>query len=397
MNFSKKILEIKESPIRKLVPLALNVISNGGKVIYLNIGQPNLETPEVFFKAIKSFESKILSYSSSRGHQPLIDSIIHHYRLNNISLESENILVTSGASEAINFGLSIICNPDDEILVPEPFYANTATFIKKVEAILVPIPTYEIDGYHLPNASKIQQLISSKTKAIFITNPNNPSGTVYSLRELMMISELAIKNDLFIFSDEVYSSIVFDKLHFHSFGAIKQVYDRVILIDSVSKRFSSCGARIGALISKNKSFMNHAIKLAQARLSVSTTDQVGATELFKIQFGYHQDIKTIYESRRNFVLKELHSISDISFTKPEGAFYILITLPVQDAEHFASWLLINFRINNETLFVAPARDFYSETNNVNNQIRLAFVQDQDTLKRAINILKEGLIAYQDNN
>jgi aspartate aminotransferase len=232
------------------------------------------------------------------------------------------------------------------------------------------------------------------TKAIFITNPNNPSGTVYTLEEIKMIAEIAIKNDLFIISDEVYSSIVYDGINFHSFGNLKEIQDRLIIIDSVSKRYSSCGARIGALICKNKIFMQHAIKLAQARLSVSTLDQIGATELYKIDSKYFKEISLIYEQRRNLVLNGLKSIPNISFNNPEGAFYILITLPLKDAEHFASWLLTEFRINKETLFLAPAKDFYLTSVEGKNQVRLAFVQDENLLYRALNILREGLKIYK---
>jgi len=394
MSFSNRIIQLKESPIRKLMPTAMKTLESGKTIFYLNIGQPDIQTPKTFFDAVNNIKMHTLKYAHSRGNQELIEEMIRYYDTFDIHLKTNQIIVTNGASEAISFAISVICNPLDEVLLPEPYYVNTANFIDQLAVKVKPIPTLESNGYHLPNMHVIESLITEKTKAILITHPNNPTGTVYTNKELIMLKDIALKHNLYIISDEVYKTITFDGVVARSFGTISEALDqKLILIDSVSKRYSACGARIGALISKNEQFMKYAMKLAEARLSVSTIDQIGAIELYKIDKTYYKDIAKEYEKRRNTVLKALQEIPNISFSHPEGAFYILITLPIEDAEHFAKWMLESFDCNNETVFVAPAKDFYLESNQGKNQIRIAYVYEENILKHAINILHIGLKKY----
>lgn len=397
MDFSNRIINLKESPIRKLAPLASIAVQNGKNVYYLNIGQPDIKTPAEFFKVINSFDNDILKYAPSQGIKSLIQSIQSFYKQYEVNLRESDIIITSGGSEAILFAISVICNPFDEILIPEPFYVNTVNFVNQLSVKIIPIPTGEKNGYHLPSKEVIVNLITNKTKAILITHPNNPTGTVYTDHELQLIKELAIEYNLYIIADEVYRTITFNNIKAISFGQLTNIDEHLILIDSVSKRYSSCGARIGALISKNVTFMRYAMKLAQARLSVATIDQIGATALYSLNPDYYDRIAKIYELRRNVVIDKLQKIPGISYSNPEGAFYILIGLPIENAEDFAKWLLSDFDYNGETVFVAPAKDFYLNPLLGNNQIRLAYVYEEVALRKAIRILGLGLHQYLREN
>lgn len=393
MDFSKRILNLKESPIRKLAPIANEAVQKGINVYYLNIGQPDIKTPLEFYQAINKFDSEVLKYAPSQGMKSLIQSIQSFYKQYDIHLKESDVIITSGASEAILFAISVICNPSDEILIPEPFYVNTVNFVNQLSVKVVPIPTDEATGYHLPTKTLIEGLITNKTKAILITHPNNPTGTVYTDQELQLIKTIALEYNLYLIADEVYRTITFNNSRATSFGQLSDIDENLILIDSVSKRYSSCGARVGALISKNVVFMRYAMKLAQARLSVATIDQIGATALYTMSPDYYDSIAKVYESRRNVVIDELNKIPGISYSNPEGAFYMLIGLPVDNAEDFAKWLLTDFDFNGETVFVAPAKDFYLNPLLGNNQIRLAYVYEEVALRKAIRILGLGLYQY----
>ena len=393
MNFSNRILALKESPIRKLYPYAYAAEAKGKKVYYLNIGQPDLPTPACFHDAIKEYQKDTVSYSPTRGETSLLKSVIAYYKQNKINLDMEDLLVTNGGSEALLFALSCICDAGDEILIPEPFYVNTGFFINQLDIKKVTIYTEEKTGYHLPSAQEIEKLITPKTRAIIITNPNNPTGTMYSLEEIQRIRDVAIKHNLFIIADEVYSKITFSKEPFHSFGELEEIDQNLVIVDSVSKRYSACGARIGVLISKNKAFIAQAMKLAAARLSVSTFNQIGASALYQIQNEYFKGVKNEYQNRRNAVIEELSKIKHISFHNPEGAFYMLITLPFDDAEHFAKWALEEFDYEGQTVFVAPAQDFYEKKERGKNQVRLAFIYEEDTIKEAIKVLGKAIETY----
>ena len=393
MKFSNRILNLNESPIRKLYPYAYAAEAKGKKVYYLNIGQPDLPTPSCFHDAIKAYKKDTVSYSPTRGETSLLNSVVNYYKSNHVDLTPENLLVTNGGSEALLFALSILCDAGDEVLIPEPFYVNTGFFINQLDIKKVTIHTEEQSGYHLPPTHDIEKLISNKTRAIIITNPNNPTGTMYSYEEINRIKDVALKYNLFIIADEVYSKITFAKDPFYSFGQLKNLENNLIIVDSVSKRYSACGARIGMLISKNKEFMAQAMKLAASRLSVSTFNQVGASALYGIDNQYFGSVKDEYLNRRNAVIEELSKIERISFHNPEGAFYMLITLPFDDAEHFAKWTLEEFEHEGQTVFVAPAQDFYENKSRGKNQVRLAFVYEEKTIRKAIKVLDKAISTY----
>ena len=394
MVFSNRINDLRQSPIRKLAPLAQAAMKEGHKVHFLNIGQPDIKTPQVFFEATKDFNLDVLKYAPSRGTVELLDSIVSYYKTLDVHLKPNDIIVTNGASEALSFAVSSICNPGDEIMMPEPFYVNTGNVINLLLVGIIPIPTDEKTGYHLPSSDVIEALITPKTKAILLTHPNNPTGTVYTDFELEQIKDIALKHNLYIISDEVYRTITFDSKVATSFGSISESLNQhLILIDSVSKRYSACGARIGALISKNERFIALAMKLAEARLSVSTLDQVGAKALYGIGDAYFKEIALVYEARKHALLEALSKIQGISYSNPEGAFYILVTLPVSDSEHFARWLLESFRYEGETVFVAPAKDFYSKSLQGVKQVRMAYVSEINVLKKAIHVFGKGLETY----
>ena len=393
MKFSNRILKLNESPIRKLYPYAYAAEARGKKVYYLNIGQPDLPTPSCFHDAIKSYQKDTVSYSPTRGESSLLKSVINYYKANSIDLSTDHLLVTNGGSEALLFALSILCDAGDEVLIPEPFYVNTGFFINQLDIKKVTIHTEEKSGYHLPSIQDIEKLVTDKTRAIIITNPNNPTGTMYSYEEINRIKEVALKNNLFIIADEVYSKITFTNEPFYSFGQLKGLENNLIIVDSVSKRYSACGARIGMLISKNKEFMAQAMKLAASRLSVSTFNQVGASALYEIENEYFKGVKNEYLNRRNAVIEELQKIEHISFHNPEGAFYMLITLPFKDADHFAKWALEAFEYEGQTVFVAPAQDFYENENRGKNQVRLAFIYEEHTIRQAVFILGKAISTY----
>jgi len=397
MKFSNRVINLNESPIRKLAPSSNKAISDGKKIYFLNIGQPDIQTPKSFFEAVKRQKIETLKYEPSQGNRKLIESIVSRFKEDDIIFDYKDIIVTNGASEALLFAISAITDPQDEILIPEPFYVNTVSILKQFSINVVPILTVEENNYHLPEIETIEKLINTRTKAILITNPNNPTGTVYSEEELKMIVKLALKYNLYIISDEVYRPMSFDNKKATSLATIsRKANDNLILIDSVSKKYSACGARIGAIISKNERLMSHIIKLAQARLSVSTLDQVGATELYKLDSKYYIKISKEYQSRRDVVIRELEKIDGITYSYPEGAFYILVTLPIENAEYFAKWMLESYEYNGETVFVAPAKDFYLKSNKGINQIRIAYVYNKNKLKRALLILKKGLETYLKN-
>ena len=393
MNFSSRIRGLTQSPIRKLFPLANTAEKNGNKVFYLNIGQPDLATQRTFIESVHQFEAQTISYAPTRGIETLLNAVKSYFRRNNIFLDESELLITSGGSEALLFALTILCDVGDEVLIPEPFYVNTGFFIDQLNIHKVAIPTSEVNGYHLPSQKEIEKLITPKTKAIIITNPNNPTGTVYHQEEIEMIKNIALKYDIFVIADEVYSKIVFAPATFHSFGLLNDISQHLVIVDSVSKRYSACGARIGVLVSKNKEFIGEAMKLASSRLSVATLNQVGATALFDIPEADFALLSDEYYRRRQAVVSELRKIKGISFHVPEGAFYMLITLPFSDAEQFAKWALTEFNYQHQTVFVAPAQDFYLQKERGKSQIRIAFVYEEKTLREAIKTLGAAIKAY----
>ncbi|MDD3123700.1 MAG: pyridoxal phosphate-dependent aminotransferase [Candidatus Izemoplasmatales bacterium] len=393
MNLSKRINEMQASPIRKLVPLAIEAKARGIKVYHLNIGQPDIKTPQVFFDAIKNHKDKVVGYALSPGDPNLIQAIRRFFERDGIHFDSDEIVITNGGSEAIMFAMQAICDPGDEVLIPEPFYTNYNSFLKETGVKIVPITTMATNGFHLPSSNEIESLITPKTKAILFSNPGNPTGTVLTWDELERLKEVALKYDLFLISDEVYRKLVFDHEITHSLGSLKGIDNNAIIIESVSKRYSTCGARIGSIQSKNKELMHQVVKLAQARLSVSTLDQIGATALYDLDDSYIDSIRMEYEKRRDIVISELSQIPNIKFETPKGAFYIIITLPVNDAENFVKWMLTDFELNKETVMLAPAEDFYANKNLGKRQVRIAYVLESTQLKKAMIVFKEGIQKY----
>ena len=393
MRYSERITTMQSSPIRKLAHIASSAKAKGIKIYHLNIGQPYIKTPKVFFEAVKNFNNEVLEYAVSPGLPELISSLQQYYTTYNMDFESDEILVTNGGSEALLFALMATCDPKDNILVPEPFYSNYNGFSQSINVNITPITTKAEEGFHLPSKEKIQSLITSKTKAILISNPGNPTGTVYTKKELYMISEIAKENDLWIISDEVYREFVYDGLEYTSFGNIKEVEDRVIIIDSVSKIYSACGARIGSIASKDKTLIAEILKLCQGRLCVSALDQVGSVELYNTPSSYFTEVNNEYKNRRDVLYNELIKVKGVICKKPAGAFYIVAKLPIENAEDFVIWMLTDFNKDGETVMACPAEDFYATPGLGRDEIRLAYVLKEDDLHKAAIILKEGLEKY----
>lgn len=393
VKFSKKIQTMDHSPIRKFYKYADEAKKKGKKVYHLNIGQPDIKTPSVFMDAIKSFDKDIIEYMPSQGINDLIAQIRNYYERHDVHFDNNDIIITHGGSEALTFTLLCITNEGDEVIVPEPYYSNYNIFIKGTGAKIVPITTYAENGFHFADEEEIVRRITKRTKAILLTNPGNPTGTVLTMKEMRMIADIAKQHDIFIISDEVYREFVYDDSPVTSFGQLPDVTDRVVLIDSISKRFSACGARIGALLTKNQELLDHVMKLCQGRLSCSTLDMIGATELYKLPPSYFDEVKEEYEKRRNIVYDILSKVEGVVCRKPSGAFYLTAKLPVADAEEFLIWMLTSFDVDNETVMFAPVEGFYETPGLGKNEIRIAYVLNEKDLRRAMEILKAGLEKY----
>ncbi|WP_373598144.1 pyridoxal phosphate-dependent aminotransferase [Paraclostridium bifermentans] len=395
MNFSNRVISMQSSPIRKLVPYATAAKERGLKVYHLNIGQPDIKTPKGFFDAVNNFNSEVLEYAVSQGLPQLIDAMIDYYATYDMHFEKDEILITNGGSEALLFAMMAACDPGDNILVPEPFYTNYNGFSSCVNVFVRPITTHPEEGFHLPSKEEIVSKIDKKTKAILISNPGNPTGAVYTKEEVYMLSDIAKENNLWIIADEVYREFVYDGLDYISFGNIDEIKDRVIIVDSVSKRYSACGARIGSLASKNKEFIAQVLKLCQGRLCVSTLDQVGSIELYKTPKSYFNEVNEEYKKRRDVLYNELMQVDGVICKKPTGAFYILAKLPIENAEDFVIWMLNEFDVDGETVMACPAEGFYATKGLGKSEIRLAYILNEADLKKAANILKQGLEKYME--
>lgn len=395
MDFSKRIISMQQSPIRKLVPFAQEAKKNGKKVYHLNIGQPDVKTPKEFFESVRSFDEEVLAYAPSQGIPELTHSIMKYYEKYDIHFDEDEILVTNGGSEALIFSLIAVCDYGEEVLVPEPFYTNYNGFGNMAGINVVPITTKAEDGFHLPEKEKIEKLITPKTKAIMLSNPGNPTGTIYTKEEIYMLRDIAKENDLFIIADEVYREFVYDGLEYMSFGHLNDISDRVIITDSISKRYSACGARVGWIASKNKDLIKQILKLCQGRLCVATIEQVGAANLINVPDEYFKETNEEYKKRRDVVYNALKEMDDVICEKPHGAFYIVAKLPVKNAEDFVVWLLTEFDIDNETVMMAPAEGFYATKGLGVDEVRISYCLNVDDLKRAMYILKEALKVYPD--
>ncbi len=393
MKLSERAQNIQESPIRKLKPLADQIEAKGIKIYHLNIGQPDIETPKEILKVYKKYHEKVLAYGPSQGLDLYRQNLVNYYKNNNIDVKDDEIIVTTGGSEAIIFALMATCNPGDEVIIPEPFYTNYNGFAKMAGAKIVPLTTYTRDGYQLPSDEEIKKLINEKTKAILFCSPNNPTGAVYPSEDLERVAKIVQENNLYIISDEVYREFIYNGEEKISLLNIKGVEDNVIMVDSISKRYSACGARVGCLVSRNKEIIAAVLKFAQARLCPPTIDQLAANAAIDIKDDYFDKLLKEYDKRRNIVYDELCKIDGISCKKPNGAFYIMAKLPIDDADNFVKWLLTDFSIDNETLMLAPGRDFYAHSDYGRNKVRIAYVLNEKDLKRAMYIFKKGLEEY----
>lgn len=397
MDTSNRIKRLKTSPVRKLIPYGEAAAKKGIKIHHLNIGQPDIDTPQVFFDAIKSYKGKILKYEHSAGLKELILQIQKYYARLGLNYSAEEILILNGGSEAINFILLSIFDEGDEIVIGEPYYANYNSYFDVFNIKRNPIRTYAESGYHFPSLEEMEKAITPKTKAIMLSNPSNPTGVVCKREELDNIAYLAKKYDLYIISDEVYREFVYGKNEAISFGTYKELEDRVIIIDSISKRFSACGARIGCVISKNKNLMNAIFRQCQARLSAPTLEMIGAIGLYDLPPDYFETARKEYEHRRDILFTELSKMEGVVTKEPEGAFYAFVKLPVDDAEKFMIWLLTEFEIDKETVMFAAGEGFYATEGLGKNEVRMCYALEAEDLKKSMRILKEGLIKYNSLN
>lgn len=360
IKLSERVLNMQYSPVRKFVPLADKARENGVKIYEFHIGQPDVKTPDSFFNGLIRYQEKIVKYANSQGLNNLLEAFSEYYSRYNLNISKDEIIITNGGSEALQFAMNAICNPGDEVLVPEPYYSNYDSFLRVAGANLVPIITKIEEGYRLPKYEDMEKLITPKTKAILFSNPCNPTGVVLSEREIEDIKRLAKEHDIFIISDEVYRQFIYDdETKFKSFLTFDDLSDRIILIDSISKHYSACGARIGVIASKNKELITQTLKLCQARLSVSTIEQFAAASLVR-GIDVHIDyVNKEYKKRRDLMFEKLSSIEGVIANKPDAAFYIFASLPVDDTDKFAKWLLTDFRSDGKTLMFAPGNGFYS--------------------------------------
>ena len=393
MKLSQKIQEMELSPIRKFVPYADAARKQGKKVYGLNIGQPDIKTPTVFFDAVKNFNQEVLAYANSHGIPELLDALSGYYKRIGLDYTPDDLLITNGGSEALSMIMTAILDEGDEVIMAEPFYTNYKTFIKAAGGNIVAIPTTAEDGYQYAVREKIEGVITPKTKAIAIISPGNTTGKVLIEEEFALIVDIVVKNDLYLICDEVYREFTYDGKELRSFGSFKEAADNVIIVDSVSKRFSACGARIGSIASKNRELMQNLMKICQARLCCPTLDQVGAAALYNLDPSYFDDIKKEYEYRRDVSVQALNEIEGIKYGVPEGAFYITCQLPVDDAEKFLMFLLQEFDVDGETTMFAPAAGFYGTPGVGKSDIRIAYVLKAEDMKKGINIIKEGIKAY----
>lgn len=392
-KIAQKAIDMPASPIRKLVPYAEKAKKEGKIVYHLNIGQPDIETPQVALDAIKNMDRRVIEYSHSAGFESYRNGLSAYYKKTGINVNPEDILITTGGSEALIFGFMTTCNPGDEVIIPEPFYANYNGFAVTAGLTVVPVTAHIENGFALPPVEEIERKITSKTKAIVICNPGNPTGYLYSKSELEQLRDIVKKHDLFLFADEVYREFCYDGAVPFSTMNLEGIENNVIMIDSVSKRYSMCGARIGALITKNTEVMAAALKFGQARLSPPTIDQIASEAALNTPQSYFDNVVAEYVQRRNIMVDGLKTIPGVFCPKPSGAFYCVAQFPVDDAEKFCQWLLEDFSYEGQTVMMAPANGFYSTKGAGQSEARIAYVLNQDSLKKAVKCLEEALKVY----
>ncbi|CAM3952758.1 MULTISPECIES: pyridoxal phosphate-dependent aminotransferase [Flavobacterium] len=392
-KISLKGLQMPESPIRKLVPYAEIAKKKGHNVYHLNIGQPDIKTPQVALDAVKNANIEVLEYSHSAGFDSYREKLSSYYKNQNLPIDKQDIIITTGGSEALLFALGSTMDSDDEVIIPEPFYANYNGFAVASGVKVVPVISSIETGFALPPIEDFEKLITSKTKAILICNPGNPTGYLYSEDEINQLAKIVKKHDLFLIADEVYREFTYDGFKHNSIMTVDGLENHAIMIDSVSKRFSMCGARIGCIVSKNREVMTAAMKFAQARLSPPTYAQIASEAALDTPQSYFDEVITEYKERRDILIAELNKIEGVQVATPKGAFYCIAKLPIKDANNFAQWLLETYDLDGETIMVAPAAGFYSSPNVGLDEVRIAYVLKKEALVRSVEILKEALIAY----
>jgi aspartate aminotransferase len=391
---SKKGIELPTSPIRKLVTFSDKAKEKGVEVLHLNIGQPDIAAPKEAIEAVTSSNLNLLPYGSSQGSLSYREKLVGYYSKHNINITLDDIIVTTGASEALTFALNVICDADDEIIIPEPFYANYNGFASASSIRVVPVISQFNSQFQLPAMENINEKITPKTKAILLCNPSNPTGYVYSKKEIDTLCELALKHDIFLIVDEVYREFIHDGEAHYSVLSNQRFSQNTVMIDSVSKRYSLCGARVGSIVSKNNALVKNVLKFAHLRLSPPTYALLASEAALSAPESYLEGVINEYTARRNTLIKQLERIPNVEVSKPMGAFYCIVKLPVEDAEDFSKFLLTDFNLNNQTVMLAPAKGFYSSPNVGLNEVRIAFILDQEKLILAATILEKALEAYK---
>lgn len=397
MKLSKRIEGVEYSAIRKLTPYVDKAKKEGKKLYELNIGAPDIDVPDIYYDTFHQFRKGPLPYAHAQGLRELREATANYYKNRNINFDADDIYITNGASEAILFTFQVIADEGASVLTTDPFYTNYMTVFEQLGVELDAFKTDPDKGFALPEEEEIEKHITDKTVAILLSNPTNPTGALYSEEEITRIVNLAKKYDLFIIADEVYREFVYDGNTYKSFGEVEGIEENLILIDSISKRFGACGARIGSVASKNKAFNDGINKLCNCRLAASTIEQMAAAKLYEIDKSYFEEVNKEYQKRRDVIYEELISIPGVKVKKPKGAFYVMPKLPVDDTEKFAIWMIENFDIDGETLVFAPAKGFFKNKEDGKQMIRLAFILNTDALKKSMKILKEGIKAYVSEN
>ena len=393
MHISRRAHHIQASPIRKLKPYADKAKERGTHVYHLNIGDPDVPTPRPVIDAFHAYDEPVIGYGPSQGFPELRQAMTRYFGSYGIKLGADDIIVTTGGSEAIHFAFSVVADPGDDILIPEPYYTNYNGFASFASVGIVPIPLKVEDGFRLPTQDDIEARLTPRTKAIVLCSPNNPTGTVYTPEELGRVVRLALKHDLFLIGDEVYKEFVYDGLTHMSLLEFEEARDRVIVADSVSKRFSCCGARIGAIISRNKDVMQAVLKFGQARLCPPSVEQAGALAAYNMGRDYFAPILAEYQKRRDILYEGLKDVPGVVIRRPQGAFYIIARLPVKDAEHFTIWMLSEFSLDGRTVMFAPAEGFYGTPGRGRDEVRMAYVLNERDLRDSVRIFKAGLERY----
>ncbi len=393
VRLSQRGMNAPASPIRRLVPYADQAKREGAKVYHLNIGQPDIETPAEMLKAYRDFTGPVLAYGPSAGMPEYRQAVADYWKHFDVTITPEQVIATTGGSEAINFALLAICDPGDEVLVPEPFYTNYLGFAEAASVKIVPLPTSVDNGFRLPGREEFEAAITERTRAILYSNPGNPTGVVYTREEMQLLGDLAAEHGLYLLADEVYREFVYEGAEFVSAFHLEGLDDRVIVLDSVSKRFSACGARVGYLATRNEDILESAICYGQARLCPPTVDQIAAAAAFGAPDSYLEKVLVEYDARRNVLYEELNKIPGVTAPKPAGAFYTVCKLPVEDAEKFSIWLLTDFRVDGRTVMVAPANGFYATPGKGQDEVRIAYVLNAEDLRASMEILRKGLEAY----